>query len=340
VAILMVLFAHGASRAYLGQVGVRVFFCISGFLITFLLLEEERETRRLDWRRFFARRALRIMPVYYAFLLFVGATNSSLHWGVNWQNFFTSLTFTNGDWLRRYSTWPLAHTWSLAVEQQFYLFWPIFLSAITGVARRNTVVAALIGLPLARMALVLIGYTFPLGLPFVANADYLLVGAMAAMLLPRLRSIADSASSNQKGAIEFLSLGIFGTVWLLLDRAQQLGISPNLVMCFEVGPGTTLMAASIAVAVAGTVVSPSGWLAALLNSSLMVALGLVSYSIYMWQQLAFDPYSAHPAAWQKFPANIVIAIALGTFSYLSWERWFLRLKRRYSSRAPIPVAIS
>jgi len=336
---LMVLFAHGASKEYLGQVGVRIFFCISGFLITYLLLEEERGAGRLNWKRFFARRALRIVPVYYAFLLFVGATNSWLHWGINWRNFLTSLTFTNGDWFRRYGTWPLAHTWSLAVEQQFYLFWPLFLSAITATPRRNAIVAALFGLPLARVALVLIGYTFPLGLPFFSNADYLLVGALAAMLLPRLRSIVGSAR-NRAAAIEILCIGLFGAIWLFFDQGQQLGVSPILVTCFEVGPGTTLMAVCIAIAVVGTVVSPSGLLAALLNSQSMVALGLISYSVYMWQQLAFDPSSAHPAAWQRFPANIVIAIGTGALSYLLWERWFLRWKKRFAGPVPMPVAVN
>lgn len=340
VAILMVLFAHGASKAYLGQVGVRVFFCISGFLITFLLLEEERGAGKLNWKRFFARRALRIVPVYYAFLLFVGATNSWLGWGINWRNLVTSLTFTNGDWLRRYGTWPLAHTWSLAVEQQFYLFWPIFLSAITGVARRNAIVAALIALPLARLSLVLIGYTFPLGLPFLSNADYLLVGALAAILLPRLRSIAGSVGIGQTRGVEISSYALFGAIWLFLDKAPQLGINSTLVTCFEVGPGTTLMALCIAIAVVSTVVSPRGLLAVLLNSTPMVALGLVSYSVYMWQQLAFDPYNPHPAAWHRFPANIIIAIGTGALSYLLWERWFLRLKKKFAGPAPMPAATS
>jgi len=333
----MVLFAHGASKAYLGQVGVRIFFCISGFLITYLLLEEERGAGRLNWRRFFARRALRIVPVYYAFLLFVGATNSWLHWGINWRNLFTSLTFTNGDWLRRYNTWPLAHTWSLAVEQQFYLFWPIFLSAITGTPRRNAIVAALVGLPLSRVALVLIGYTFPLGLPFFSNADYLLVGALAAVLLPQLRFVVGSAQ-NRTGALEILSIGLFGAIWFFFDKGQQLGVNATLVTCFEVGLGTTLMAVCIAVAVVGTVVSPSGLLAGILNSPPMVALGLVSYSVYMWQQLAFNPYNSHPAAWQRFPANILIAIGTGALSYLLWERWFLRLKKKFAGPVSIPAS--
>jgi peptidoglycan/LPS O-acetylase OafA/YrhL len=340
VAILMVLFAHGASKAYLGQVGVRIFFCISGFLITYLLLEEERGAGRLNWKRFFARRALRIVPVYYAFLLFVGATNSWLHWGINWRNLFTSLTFTNGDWLRRYNTWPLAHTWSLAVEQQFYLFWPIFLSAITGMARQNAIVAALIALPLARVALVLIGYTFPLGLPFISNADYLLAGALAAILLPQLRSIVGSLGKGQARGMEVFSFALFGAIWLFLDKAPQLEINPTLVTCFEVGPGTTLMAVCIAIAMVSTVVSPSGLLAALLNSTPMVVLGLISYSVYMWQQLAFDPYNPNPAAWQRFPANIIIAIVAGALSYLLWERWFLRLKKKFAGPAPTPAAMS
>ena len=335
----MVLFAHGASKAYLGQVGVRVFFCISGFLITFLLLEEERGAGKLNWKRFFARRALRIVPVYYAFLLFVGATNSWLGWGINWRNLVTSLTFTNGDWLRRYGTWPLAHTWSLAVEQRspFLADLPVcdHRSRATKRHRRcphRTAVGALVAsayrIYVSVGSAILVQRRLPIG------------GALAAILLPRLRSIAGSVGIGQTRGVEISSYALFGAIWLFLDKAPQLGINSTLVTCFEVGPGTTLMALCIAIAVVSTVVSPRGLLAVLLNSTPMVALGLVSYSVYMWQQLAFDPYNPHPAAWHRFPANIIIAIGTGALSYLLWERWFLRLKKKFAGPAPMPAATS
>jgi peptidoglycan/LPS O-acetylase OafA/YrhL len=149
ISIIFVIFAHtaggmnlpewvGRLELSLGPFGVRIFFAISGFLITSLLLYEKNKRGEISLSAFYKRRALRILPVYYFYILtvlvldrFVGPTSIAP------SSFFGAATFTTrlwGDWRHNdfpSSDWPLFHTWSLSVEEQFYLLWPIVLCLLT-----------------------------------------------------------------------------------------------------------------------------------------------------------------------------------------------------------------
>lgn len=140
ISITMVLAGHAASgisvlrdhpllsyTLFNGNRGVSVFFVISGFLITSLLLEEQGLTGRISLRNFYVRRAFRILPPFWVFLIGVVLFWKLGVFATQWHYLAVSFTF-----LRDYiaGDWWTGHSWSLSVEEQFYLLWPATLVLI------------------------------------------------------------------------------------------------------------------------------------------------------------------------------------------------------------------
>jgi peptidoglycan/LPS O-acetylase OafA/YrhL len=147
--VLVVLFHHGFAWARGGFVGVSVFFTLSGFLVTALLVDEHERTGRIGLRSFWARRARRLVPAAFVATAVTAAVwlvlrddtlptrihgdvlavlTSSANWWFVWED------RSDADLFRSPS--PLLHHWSLAVEQQLYLLWPIALVGLLRVVRR------------------------------------------------------------------------------------------------------------------------------------------------------------------------------------------------------------
>lgn len=152
VAILLVLGSHfGLVRG--GFLGVDVFFVLSGFLITTLLAEEWRRDRAIDLPRFYLRRALRLLPAYLALLAVCAAATAAGSPARRADGFREVLVagayVSNWPTLHQTALPRLGHTWSLAVEEQFYLAWPVVLLALLrSHARRGTVLAVVGGFAL------------------------------------------------------------------------------------------------------------------------------------------------------------------------------------------------
>lgn len=168
-----------------GGYGVWTFFAISGFLITNILLnykaaiENSRTTLPRALRVFYARRSLRIFPVYYLLLLILLASGL-----VAWRGeFFWHLTYTTNFWAVKYKTWGYAgHFWSLAVEEQFYLMWPLLVllaprSSLIWLIGAGIVGALIFRLWAISLDLRIVAYTMPM-----ANFDTLGAGALLAWL--------------------------------------------------------------------------------------------------------------------------------------------------------------
>ena len=159
LAILLVIFAHSnfpgdhllplrMLRGRSGFLGVQIFFVLSGFLITTLMLREVRRTGRLHLGHFYLRRALRIVPVYVSYLALVGVLQffradhlSGFHW-------LARATYTV-NFLPGSMPGPISHFWSLCVEEHFYLLWPLLMAALPLSSCRRAVpvcLAAVFGL--------------------------------------------------------------------------------------------------------------------------------------------------------------------------------------------------
>src|SRR6266705_6713745 len=188
VAVGVVMVYHFGINAVPGDLGVSAFFVLSGFLITWLLLKEHRATGSMSLRQFYTRRVLRIFPAYYAFiaLTYAGDHVRGQAWPpglapsalVYLVNYFNAL---NG-----HPTTSIAHAWSLGIEEQFYLLWPMLLLVLLrGGTRRaaQTLGVVIVAVLLWRTTL----YAgFHVGSAYVYNAfdtrfDNLAVGCLLAL---------------------------------------------------------------------------------------------------------------------------------------------------------------
>ncbi|HSV12970.1 MAG TPA: acyltransferase, partial [Tepidisphaeraceae bacterium] len=151
VSIALVLLQHASltpsfpfALAPLGDAGfgVHIFFVISGFIITLLLLDEERENDGISLKRFYLRRMVRILPVFWTFLLIMLLARR-----IYVGEFFQAATFTAGMGLwSTPGTWNTAHGWSLAVEEQFYLLWPAAMVLLGRTSWRVALLIAVVAL--------------------------------------------------------------------------------------------------------------------------------------------------------------------------------------------------
>ncbi|MDZ4289632.1 MAG: acyltransferase [Prosthecobacter sp.] len=333
LAVSCVLFSHAFAsagfptlgwlsqlqRTFSGLFGVQVFFTISGFIITLLLCREKQGTGSVSLKQFWLRRALRILPPAVAYLLVVqvvmiaGAAPvpGETQWGslLFYRNFMPQEPWFTAD------QGLTAHYWTLSVEEQFYLFWPILVAALSPGALRRV---ALTGIGLS-VVLRACGVFLPPGherwLPM--NLDGFMLGALVALGVPGL------------------------TFWrwrwpllvaaLVLTRLQASGLQ---VFVAPIQPLAVALAA--AVWIAGLVRNPEGIESRLLNSRPLVALGVISYSVYLWQQICLAPashWSSGVAPWfTQFPQNLILCLLCGTLSYLLVERPCQRLKTWLSNR--------
>lgn len=339
IAILMVLAGHTAENyqpldatlrhrldvlANSGG-GVRLFFVLSGYLITHLLLQEQATTGTISVRAFYRRRIARIFPAFYVFLLGALAVNLARPAPLYPGPWIAAGTFTwNYAFLWTHASpavhWDLGHLWTLALEQQFYLVWPLLLVA-AGTRRAGWIAAGLIAwCPVARVA----GYfLFPaqrgaLGMMFHTAVDSLMVGCCAAMLM---QSAAVRAWLARLPAAAMWGLG----AWFFL-------VSPLLgseVRGYAIIAGFTLDAAAAALLIAKLHHAPGPWLGALLSRGPLPWLGLISYSLYLWQQLLFSASGGLGSG--RLAAPWAAAVAAATLSYWLVERPILRFNSRRSA---------
>jgi len=346
ISVLLVVFGHACSTygaplaldrrlfTSIGNVGVRFFFLISGFLITTLLLKETDANETINLRHFYIRRALRILPAFW-FYLSVIYISSLCGWvDLNYHmvsqksadspypELLRALTFTS-NYQRDYN-WFLNHLWSLSVEEQFYVLWPGLL-CVLGIAKSLRFgISVLFVVPLIRAGMYLFQHIplIMLSREFQAVADALATGCVLSLLYNRLftnRRLVKLVSGFEGF--------IIGGAALFLGYALAL-ISPPLAYIL----GQTVSNLGAALIIASSIHSPQNVIGRMLNSRALVGLGAFSYSLYLWQE-PFMFFRSH--TWpQSFPQNILLAFAMALLSYFLVERPFLRNKARWRADQP------
>jgi peptidoglycan/LPS O-acetylase OafA/YrhL len=338
VSILIVLACHASVSAgfpqswkpvlpYLldGHLGVRVFFVISGFLITWLLLGEEQRAGRINIGAFYQRRALRILPVYVTYVLAVLLYDRARQLYPAPACYLYALTFTTG--VTPLTSSPLAHTWSLSVEEQFYLLWPMTF-AFCSVRTRFVVAGAVLACgPVVRLVLWSWGQQSLLTFSSLGHGDAIMCGCLAALLMKqqpqamgRLLRCRPVLGRLLAGAAIYLVLVMPHLHW----RGRQ----------FTTPFGVTVQALAASYLLCSYATVRRGLVYKLLNYKLVAGVGVLSYSLYIWQQIFLCPPVAgrEPLWWQSFPQNLLVAFAVAWLSYRVVESPFLRLKDRLSRR--------
>lgn len=345
LSILLVIVAHLAAmpngplpaqatwyfpgQHVLGAVGVDVFFAISGFLITTLLLRERALHGSISLGGFYWRRAVRILPPLAAYLAVLAVLAGV---GV--------LSFTARDWLASLTytvnfvpgvAAPMAHLWSLSVEEHFYLLWPLLL-CLAGISRSGTVaLLCLLCQPVLRWLV----YRYGQG---VVDLDY--------ATFTRLDTIACGcllAILSHRASLRDRPPGMLDRAVRRLDRSPALGCAMGVallalsVMVLSRSGKYMIVARPLVDAVAiGTILwcvsrFPSLPLARLLNWAPIAWCGRLSYSLYLWQQLFLDPTRSERWICQ-FPQNVVIPFGIAIASYYLIERPCLRLRTLVGQR--------
>ncbi|MBB3968550.1 acyltransferase family protein [Mucilaginibacter phyllosphaerae] len=329
IAILLVLFSHSryssgfpagwADVARHGGIGVNVFFVISGFLITTLLLNEEQKNGFINLGAFYIRRAIRILPVFFLYTCFILVWQNFEPLNLTKSNLVHVFTFTvNFDKGRN---WFLGHYWSLSVEEQFYLLWPLVM-----VFCRKYIKPFLLLSIVYSCAAHIIDFKFPAYSnitlsPFFNYADAILIGAAGGLLYFENPGILNRKMFNSY-PLQFAALGVF-VLFIYLSGYGKLAIISLPFSGFFIAAAILYLILSY--------IRPGGNLVyRLLNSRVMVHIGVLSYSIYIWQQFFF--VGQIDFAWRHSPPNILLIYFAGLASYYLWEKPFLKLKQLFAAK--------
>jgi peptidoglycan/LPS O-acetylase OafA/YrhL len=330
--ILMVLVSHLAHQGTLvpnvwylcelGHLGVDMFFVISGFLITLLLLREHRRTEAISLKQFYIRRAYRILPAYAFFLLGLAVfswLNAVSLTGLDW---FGVLTYTVS-FLPK-ASWDVGHIWSLCVEEHFYLLWPLALFLWP---RRGwvVVIVAIVLTPLLRWFIHTEVPALQVDYCSLTRLGTIAIGCGLAYMVcwPPFRRLFDVTPLSAYLLTLGLALGV-----AMSERTAQRVIEYQLLL------HPLVVALAYALTIWLWTQHTNTLLGSLLNSKPAMVIGVLSYSIYLWQQPFLNPYSNGWFA--QGPLNLLCVAVLAGLSYLLIERPFLLLKDR---RRPVPAEV-
>ncbi|OMB97990.1 hypothetical protein A5739_01895 [Mycobacterium colombiense] len=369
IAVSLVLIGHGGIPGVSGGfIGVDVFFVLSGFLITSLLLDELGRTGRIELTGFWIRRARRLLPALVLMVLTVAAARQLLPdrsltglrddaiaafiWMANWR-FVAQKTdyFTQGA-----PPSPLQHTWSLGVEEQYYFVWPVLLITVTLLlaarAKRRSTRATVGGVRFATFLIATVGALASAALAIVMTSDgtrdriyfgtdtraqALLVGAASAALLVR-----DWPSMNRGwcmirtrwGRRVARVLPLIGLAGLAAATHYATGASGEFRHGLLIG-----VAIAAVIVIAPVALEQRGLVARALALRPLVWLGTISYGVYLWHWPIFLALNGERTGWSGLPlfaARCGATLVLAAASY-----WLLEqpIRRWRPSRVPLlPLA--
>jgi peptidoglycan/LPS O-acetylase OafA/YrhL len=327
-----------------GFLGVDVFFVLSGFLITSLLLAEAHRTGRIGVVTFWARRVRRLMPALVILLFVValvtsrtatfsqrasmrGDLLSTTTYMANWHFITTSGYFRNTGTIS-----PLQHTWSLAIEEQFYLVWPLLLALLIPIVRRPRLTAgtlAAIGVVLSGVVLALLWSGEGVDRAYMGTDARMfepLVGALGAVLVAGPRA----AERIERFGAPHVAMGSLGLIaGLSVIRAES--------ALYFLG-GAVVISIFTVILIAPLWVGKGGPLGRAFAWRPLAWLGVVSYGIYLWHWplltwLGFGEARGVDAVLRGSLA-LVLTIGLAALSYYAIERP-IRIRRRGARRTLI-----
>jgi peptidoglycan/LPS O-acetylase OafA/YrhL len=335
VAVVLVISDHcGVPVFDQGYFGVNLFFVLSGFLITRLLVDEIDATGRVDLSGFYLRRLLRLAPALLLFLIAYMLIAPSL-----WPQFdFLShmrdaalVGFYLSDYSQAFWHTPkvLIHTWSLSVEEHFYLIWPFAVLLLARIEPRRRLVG-LFGIYLLASAWRIFEYE-TVGWDatyyrFDTRISGLVCGALLAIFLQHKSQISERAAN---------AAGLFG--WTAL------------VLCLSIGfweaPWSLVVMPHLAhMAAFGLLISAStknSWVSSILSAPPLVVVGTISYGMYLWHYPAALYFRELTPWYLTGPIVLSFSIAMATVSYVTIERPLQRYRRslgghqRYAEAKPI-----
>jgi peptidoglycan/LPS O-acetylase OafA/YrhL len=348
VSILMVLGCHAAfvagfpfSRSpvynlvFDGNLGVRFFFVISGFLITWLMILERDKNGSVSLREFYIRRCLRILPIYVVFLSVLAVLEVT---GVAKQSpaaWIGSLTFTRNSFggVTGGDSFS-AHLWSLSVEEQFYLAWPVLFFLLGRRGDRSILgllAIAILAVPaipgINSMSLYTGGFYSQVVEPFLSwnSLKYfncLAFGCLGAVLFAHHRKMIEEYLKR----LPFLTAGL--GIGLILFPYLSSFLPLKAITVEHLGP--SFQALGFTILLLHSVIAPEWGLYRILNWEWVRRIGVWSYSLYIWQQLFWrspQSFGLNHIWWMGVWLVPLFAVTL--LSYYGLERPFFKLRSRH-----------
>ena len=329
---ILVVMAHNASLKYPyfhlqqifrnGWMGVDLFFVLSGFLITGILVDTKDSEGY--FKKFYVRRCLRIWPLYYSLLFFMFVVVRFL----NPSQFHTVLAQSSPWWayllylqnfvgpISTNAAGPLGVTWSLAIEEQFYLIWPLVVRFCSPTWLRRVAIAEICISPALRYYLSL--HHVDLYTNVFSRMDGLMAGALLALLV---------RSEN------FVPLKLVAPAWLTLVIAAPLAFAAAAYNAGSVVYSLTALASASFVYV--SLFSEQKWLQSLMTNRFLIYTGTISYGLYLLHKIPSGIVETLRLDRNPFLPLPIIFVASYAIAALSWnllEKPFLRLKRFFESK--------
>lgn len=308
ISIIFVVLSHMSKSGHAPRIfyqfaatGVSIFFVISGYLITSILLREREQTETINLREFYIRRAYRIFPAAFVFM----AVAIVVFWPqFRWYHIAAGLLYVANYDLTR--PWVFGHLWSLSIEEQFYFLWPGVLK-LWYRHRVAIVLGVLLVAPVWKLAMLYFKVRWGLW-AFPALADNLAIGCLLAVFAPRLPRIKPYwafAMAVAAMSVQFFPAGTTARTLLLLIVLRPI----------------------FYVSIAGVLLHVVQTPYRVLNWGPVVWLGQISYSLYLWQ----EPFCANP----HMRSGYLVFAALGCacLSYYFIERPMLRVRDRRNRQA-------
>ncbi len=334
LAVLAVLCYHGElSWAAGGFLGVDAFFVISGFLITALLLGEWKHSGTIALGAFWARRARRLLPALFVVLGAVaiyavawaspdalrqirGDGYAALGYVANWRFIFGGQSY----FAQFAAPSPLKHVWSLAIEEQFYLAWPLIVVAILRFRRGSlrTLAGVTLGMLLTSVALMFVMYHpghDPSRVYYGTDtrAQSLLVGALLAMVLMRLREPRQQRTLMVLHGSALAAAAVLGWSWVATSETSS----------FLYRGGFLLEAVLVGIVIASVTQRRQGPLGIALSWWPLQWIGLISYGLYLWHwpvYVVLSPQRTHIGGYELFALRVAVTFLFATVSYYLIEQ--------------------
>lgn len=342
ISILLVLLGHARETIpvdmsenklfYLfsnSGLGVKIFFVISGYLITKLLMIEREKTGAISIKDFYLRRIFRIFPVFYLYILVLLVLKWFFIPGIfndytlivfaglylwNYKDLFIHSSDVNGSWF-------MGHLWSLSMEEQFYLLWPITFLKLHRSTLIKLVIAIILMMPVIRVATYFLmpGSRGQINMMLHTGGDSILVGCLGAMM-ESSRIFKEKWKKQLSNNLLIIPAAFF--LFVLSPIVSKF----YLKGAYSLTIGQSVSNLCIMIMIFWSIYIPSK-VADLLNSKILVRIGVLSYSLYIWQQLFLTDKTD---SWlNKFPQNLVIVFIVAFISYYIVEKPILNLKKRF-----------
>jgi len=329
ISIILVVLSHlhlsdnnVYQACFNGELGVNIFFVLSGFLITSLCLKEQKLTGDLSLKDFYIRRILRIFPVAYLYIVVLFILDIIFRLQIPiFQYLGAAFYVMDISYFRRnHFTAELGHYWSLSVEEQFYIIFPFMLK----ISRRAFVVSILFIVLILPLLCSLQELYKPLneGLFYVFTHVLIKFQSIATGCLLSVLAYGKQLDFRWIRSYKIAGniVALFLMCYLRYDNFYSIkAVYVNLIIA--------ILTCYIIIS---NIIPSSDLIFKILNSGLLSFIGILSYSIYIWQQLF--TFSGKKLPWyiNTFPYNLIFIAGVPCLSYFFYEKYFLKLKGKFS----------